>query len=285
MKAKIKLIYNEIYEFSQLCKENHLDSHSAAAAFFMFVSIIPFFMLILGIIAYTPVTDATVLSVVETILPAKFDHFASDIMEQLVNESLTLVSVTAIVAMWTASRSLLTIKQGLNEIRGFVEKRNFIVLRANSAIYTILLLISFVLMLVINVVFIGIERYFRSLFGISISKTYSVVKIIMILRPVITIIVGFLLNLFFFTFLPNEKIKARTQIPGAAIVAVVWYLFSLVFGIYINNYNAYSMYGSLSVVIMILFWLYACMYIMFLGGQFNYYLSLRRENNKMISGL
>lgn len=275
--ANIKDIYNEIYEFGQLCKKNHLDSHSAAAAFFMFVSIIPFIIVILCIIPFTPITDTNILAIAEAVLPEKLDLYAVDIVAELSNESITLLSVSAIVAMWSASRALLTIKQGLNEIRGVVETRNFVVLRVNAAFYTIILIVSFLLMLVLNVVITGIERYLRSVLGIDLSADYDVVYLIITLRPIISLVVAFLVNIYFFTALPNDKVTIKTQIPGAALVSLIWYLFSTVFGIYINYYNAYSMYGSLSVVIIVLFWLYACMYILFLGGQFNYYLSLKRE--------
>ena len=275
--SNIKDIYNEIYEFGQLCKKNHLDSHSAAAAFFMFVSIIPFIIVILCIIPFTPITDTNILAIAEAVLPEKLDLYAVDIVAELSNESITLLSVSAIVAMWSASRALLTIKQGLNEIRGVVETRNFVVLRVNAAFYTIILIVSFLLMLVLNVVITGIERYLRAVLGIDLSADYDVVYLIITLRPIISLVVAFLVNIYFFTALPNDKVTIKTQIPGAALVSLIWYLFSTVFGIYINYYNAYSMYGSLSVVIIVLFWLYACMYILFLGGQFNYYLSLKRE--------
>ena len=262
---KIKELYNKIYEFGQLCKRNHLDSHSAAAAFFMFVSIIPFIILVLAIIPFTPVTDSNILSIAEAFLPNRLDSYAVDIMNQLSEESLTLVSVSAVVAMWTAARSLLTIKQGLNEIHGVTETRNFLILRGIAALYTVVLILSILLMLVMNVVFTGIERYFREALGISISAKYDLVYILLTLRPLISLILAFFVNLYFFTFLPNEKVKMRTQIPGAILVAVAWYVFSTGFGIYINYFNAYSMYGSLSIVIIVLFWLYACMYILFLG--------------------
>lgn len=276
-----KNIINKIQKFSQLCKGNHIDSHSAAAAFFMFVSIIPFIILVLAIIPYTPLTDQDILKLAELLLPKRLDSFAVDIMNQLCNQSLTVLSVSAVLAIWTASRSVLTIKQGLNEINGDLDTRNFLFSRLNSAIYTFILVISFMLILVLNVVFVAIDRYLKSIIDFSLIDNFNIVNVIMKLRPVITIAVGFLLSMFFFTFLPKRKMKAKEQIPGAILVSVVWYLYSLLFGIYISNYNAYSMYGSLAVVIIVLFWLYACMYILFLGAQFNYYLSLTRENNTM----
>ena len=278
---RIKALYNEINKIGQLSKKNHLDSHSAAAAFFMFVSIIPFIILILSIIPFTPVTSENLLVIAEAVLPDRLDYYAIEISNQLSNQSITILSVSAIVAMWSASRALLTIKQGLNEIRGVVETRNFIILRINAAFYTIILILSILLLLILNVVFIGLDRYLRTVLGINISDHSTLVYILITLRPIITLVVAFLVNLYFFTFLPNDKIYVKSQIPGAVLVSILWYLFSEVFGIYINLFNAYSMYGSLSVVIIVLFWLYACMYILFLGGQFNYYLSLERQNNKI----
>ena len=276
---KIKILIKEINTFGQLCKSNHLDSHSAAAAFFMFVSIIPVFILLIAIIPFTPLTDKMILNIVEFLLPNKMDSFAIGVVKQLTERSITAIWISAIAAIWSASRSIVTIKQGLNEIRGENDTRNFVIVRINGAFYVVILIVSFVLLLVINVIFTGIDRYFREVLEISISAKYDLVYIIMQLRPLITIIVGFLLNLYIFTFLPNDKIKIKSQIPGAVIVALLWYVFTTLFGIYINYFNAYSMYGSLSIVIIVLFWLYACMYILFLGGQFNYYLSLRREND------
>lgn len=281
MNNKIKGYVNEINEFGQLCKENHLDSHSAAAAFFMFVSIIPFFIVFLLIIPFTPVDYDTILNFIKSILPERIDYYAEEIVRLLSNQSVSALFVSAIVAMWSSSRALLTIKAGFNDIRGAVEKKNFFVLRLDAVFYTFLLIVSVLLLFILNVVFTGIIRYLRVVLNIDIVEDFKQVHILVILRPLITIAVAFLVNLYFYTVLPKDKIKVKSQIPGAAIVAFVWYLYSTLFSIYINNFNAYSMYGSLSIVIIVLFWLYACMYILFLGGQFNYYLSLRQQNNKI----
>ena len=129
MNNKIKRYVNEINEFSQLCKENHLDSHSAAAAFFMFVSIIPFFIVFLLIIPFTPVDYDTILNFIKSIFPEMIDYYAEEIVKQLSNQSVSALFVSAIVAMWSSSRALLTIKSGFNEIRGVLEKKNFFVLK------------------------------------------------------------------------------------------------------------------------------------------------------------
>lgn len=281
MNNNIKRYVNEINEFSQLCKENHLDSHSAAAAFFMFVSIIPFFIVFLLIIPFTPVDYDTILNFIKSIFPEMIDYYAEEIVKQLSNQSVPALFVSAIVAIWSSSRALLKIKSGFNEIREVSEEKNFFVLRLDAVFYTFILIVSVLLLFVLNVVFTGIIRYIRAVFDIDIVDRFHLVYLLVLFRPLITIVVAFLVNLYFYTVLPKDKIKIRTQIPGAAIVALVWYLYSTFFSIYINNFNAYSMYGSLSVVIVVLFWLYACMYILFLGEQFNYYLCLKRQKYKI----
>ena len=46
-------------------------------------------------------------------------------------------------------------------------------------------------------------------------------------------------------------------------------IFSNILGIYANDYNGFSMYGSLTTLAMGMFWLYICMYLVMLGAEIN----------------
>jgi membrane protein len=72
-----------------------------------------------------------------------------------------------------------------------------------------------------------------------------------------------------FTTLPNKKIKAYTQIPGALLCAAIWYVFSIFLSLYVNFYDRFSIYGSMSTIVLMMFWLYSCMYIMFMCAEAN----------------
>ena len=55
-------------------------------------------------------------------------------------------------------------------------------------------------------------------------------------------------------------------------------IFSYAFSYYINHFGNYaSMYGSLTVIVLLILWLYFCMNIIFVGGELNSYLIERRE--------
>jgi hypothetical protein len=53
------------------------------------------------------------------------------------------------------------------------------------------------------------------------------------------------------------------------ICAVAWYVFSFALSIYVDYFNGFSMYGSLTTIALIMLWLYFCMYIMMMSAEVN----------------
>lgn len=57
---------------------------------------------------------------------------------------------------------------------------------------------------------------------------------------------------------------------GAAFSAVGWMIVSWIFSVYLDIFKGFSsMYGSLTTIVLIMLWLYFCMYILLLGGEVN----------------
>ncbi|MCQ2540147.1 MAG: YihY/virulence factor BrkB family protein, partial [Acetatifactor sp.] len=93
------------------------------------------------------------------------------------------------------------------------------------------------------------------------------------------IVVWGILTLFFaaiYTYVPDRKLKFKQQIPGAMFSAIGWSIYSWGFSIYLQ-YNSYGLYGSLSIVIIALLWMYFCMYIMLFGAYLNHYRNISAE--------
>ena len=64
----------------------------------------------------------------------------------------------------------------------------------------------------------------------------------------------------------------KSQIPGAMVSSVAWSLFSLAFSIYIDlTPGTVNMYGSLTTLVLIMLWLYFCMWILLIGAEINSY--------------
>ena len=77
-----------------------------------------------------------------------------------------------------------------------------------------------------------------------------------------------------YTYLPNRKMAFIRQLPGAVFTSVAWAVFSYVFSIYLEYASNMSvLYGSLTTLVVVMLWLYFCMYLLFIGAEINQYLS------------
>ena len=250
---------------------HHTGAYAAQAAYFFVLSLIPILLLLVFMaVRYTPLNQDDVLNAVLQVFPSSVSDLMRGIVYQVYRQSESVIPVTIIVALWAAGRGVLSVTSGLNAIYSNIETRNYFYLRIRSTVYTLLFLIAIILSLVISV------------FGNSISAIVyehipflsRVVDFIMRIRTLVTLVILTVFWDMVYRFLPNRRHKAKTtfrkQLPGAAFTACGWLLISFVFSIYLDIFTGFSdMYGSMTTLILILLWLYGCMYIILLGGEIN----------------
>ena len=266
-KSKIK---NQILRIMVTVNAHHTGAYAAQAAYFFVLSLIPIFLLLLSMVQFTQVEMSDVLNVVSRVFPDSVSSGIQSILIQLSTNLKKMLPVTVIVALWSAGKGVLSVTSGLNEIYSNTETRNYFYLRLRASLYTVIFLLAIMLSLVISV------------FGNSISTMVyehipfliKVVDFIMRIRTLLTLIVLTVFWDLVYKFLPNRKHKSKTtlrkQLPGAVVTALGWPLISFVFSIYLDIFTGFStMYGSLTTIVLIMLWLYGCMYIILLGGELN----------------
>lgn len=266
MKETIMKKYRLLNRIMDRISENHTGAYAAQSAFFIVLSMIPFIMLLLALVQYTPVTKADVIRAVTHVLPKTIYPMIVSIVNQVYNQSQAMISLTGLVAIWSAGRGVLAMSAGLNSVYGSKETRNYIYLRLRAAFYTVLFIIAIVLSLVI----LG----FGDRLSIFIVNHYpfmkGIIDLIINIRAVASIVVLTVFSMTIYHFLPNKKTKFIRQFPGAFLTAVGWAAASYIFSAYVNIFTGFStMYGSMTTIMLIMLWLYACMYIMLLGGEVN----------------
>jgi uncharacterized BrkB/YihY/UPF0761 family membrane protein len=70
-------------------------------------------------------------------------------------------------------------------------------------------------------------------------------------------------------------------LPGAAVATAMWFLTTLVFGLYVTKLANYSeVYGSLGAGIALLFWLYLISLSVLCGAEFNAQLRRRGPTHR-----
>jgi len=263
----IKLIFNATIRFLNRIKDDHVSSFAAQTSFFIMLSLFPLLLLILNIIKYTPVTKSVLLQVATDIFPGALDPLIITIIEEMYSMSSgAVISITAILSLWSASQEKKTLIRGFNFIYHVKEERNYFVLRFIASLYTIVLVLGIVVSLVLlvfgNTLIKSLETHLPLIYGIIYTLTTSKY----LYMPVI-------LTLFFlliYKSLPNRKYKFSDLIPGAVFSTLGWLLFSIAFSIYVDKFASVSyMYGSLTTVILLMLWVYFGIYIIFLGAEIN----------------
>lgn len=93
---------------------------------------------------------------------------------------------------------------------------------------------------------------------------------VMHFRILICLPILFVFFLILYVALPNKKQRIKAQMPGAAVAAAGWIIFSSIFSVYVDKYTKYAtFYGTVTIIALIMVWLYGCMYVLFLGGFIN----------------
>jgi len=260
-------LLHRIQGFSIACDRDHINAYAAGSAFFIFLSLIPYLIILLTIIPYTMLTKSDILIAVIELLPDLIDPLAVSIIDELYEQSAAVLPISVIAVVWSSAKGFLSITKGLNSVYNVNETRNYFFLRIRAAAYTIVLAIAMIASLILS----GFGKMIHTLVSKYIAKIPTTFAVIVNFRILFTGIILTILFIVIFKYIPNRKSKCYMHIPGAVFAGISWTLFSWVFSIYINTYDGFSMYGSLTTIIIIMIWLYACMYIMFIGAEINSY--------------
>lgn len=264
-----------IIKFIQRVSENHTGAYAAQSAYFFMLSMIPIILLLLTIVQYTPVTKADVMTLAVQVFPEKnMQSFIVGIVNEVYNQSRTVIPITALIALWSAGKGVLAMTTGLNCAYVSLETRNYIYLRIRASFHTVLFIGVIAVGLVLSV--------FGNSIGIFITNHFPLLRdtaeYILEIKTVTTFIILFTFSLLIYTFLPNKKNKLLEQVPGAAFTSIGWLLISFIFSMYLTIFRNFSgLYGSMTAFILVMLWLYFCMYTILLGGMLNKMLEERRN--------
>ncbi len=258
-------------------KKDNVAEYAAECAFFMILSFMPFCMLLLTLVKFANVDQNSLYHYLSLVVPVNMKDYIISILEEIYSKSYTTVSITALIALWSASRGVYSLCKGLRTIYKSRARKANTITRLEGLIYTLLLIIGVILFLILMV------------FGKRIYKAYlaefvtfsSVISLLLRLRGLFLIIMIFILfSLMYKLFVPRKQLPIKAQLYGAAFSAIAWFVLSWIFSIYINIFSGFTnTYGSLTTMVLIMMWVYACMYSVLLGAEINVFLYNKNKQN------
>lgn len=266
-------LYIRIRDFTMQMKKQNISAYAASMAFFLFLSLVPMLIVICTVIPYTPLTEENLVSVIAEITPDMVDPVVESLISEVYDKSAGILSVAIIATIWSAAKAVLALMRGLNAINDVEEERNYFVVRTVASVYTLVMLIVIILSLFLMV-------FGNRLVDLALYRIPQLQGIVSFMMHFRFIFVWFVLTILFamiYAYIPNVKLRFRKQLFGAMFSAIVWSVFSWGFSIYIGSTESFGIYGSLSIIVIIMIWMYCCMYITLIGAYLNRYFSSRNR--------
>lgn len=267
LKQRILALYRKIRRFAQRIASYHVSLYAANASFYIILSIFPAVILLLTLLPYTAFTTSDVIAALHGVIPAILEPLLEYVIRDLsASSTVTLASVSALMAVWSSSRGVYCIQVGLNAICGVRESRSYFLMRLLSMVYTVFLLGALLLTL-------AIHMFSQQLIAFFLSKPMPILQLLAKLlqfRGLILLVILSILFIAIFCVFPNRRIPPRRTFPGAVGAALGWLIFTELFSYYVKKFGTYSaFYGSLSTAAIMMLWLYICISILFYGCVFN----------------
>lgn len=239
--------------------------YAANASFFLILSVFPMLVVLLALLRYTGIQVESLTELLSGVVPASLMPMVKRlVLSAYVGTSGTVLSLSAVAALWSASRGMYSFLRGLNSIYQAREDRGYLRTRLLSMVYTFAFLVVLVLTLVLHV------------FGADLLHHLSELPIpqfllnLLDMRMFVLLVLQTVLFATMFMVLPNDRIRFRDGLPGALLATIGWQLFTNLYSVYSQKFTAYAnIYGSVYVVALGMLWLYFCICIVFYGSVLN----------------
>ena len=260
-------LLGRVYHTARDISALRIPMHAAYASYFIILSLFPALLLILSILSYTSLDVANFLDFLQDFLPSALMATAKKLVYSVYrNSSGAVVGLSAVTALWSASRGIFGLLQGLNAIYDVAEKRSYFYTRFISLLYTFVFFLVLVLTLLLHV-------FGNTILGMLALAELPVVSFLINLIDLRFLLLLLLQSLAFtvmFMALPGRRNGFLESLPGGVLSSLGWLVYSDIFSIYVENFNRYSnIYGSVYAVALGMLWLYCCVSILFYGGALN----------------
>ncbi len=259
----LKLVIRVCESIHEWLERRRVRVYAAQASFFITISALPFLILVLTLAGtLMPREGSMIKEAILDVIPSEFAGLAETLLREVSEKSnMQLLSVSAVTLLWSASRGIRGIGAGIRNVYGGRRDGDLVRYTVKAVLYTLLWMLTVIMTLVIWV------------FGdaiLSHTPSGGLYGLLRVLNSGAFLII--LTGVFALTYkgYAGRKVRYFQQLPGALFSAVAWFLYSRFFEFYIENFADYSyIYGSITSLIIVMLWLYACMEILLIGAGIN----------------
>lgn len=259
-------IITKANNFLKRLKRHHVNEYATQCAYYVILSFIPFLILLFSLIQFTTIGKETIFFWIKDIFPGNISEFIEGIIKEASFKSVGTLSISIVFTLWSAGRGFFALCKGFDSIYETPKEYNYWFLKLKSMVCILIFIVMIIAVLLLVTFGSTIVDFLQNKF-MGLSTT---IDIILKLRGVWQFLILFVVFLLMYKFVPKHKVKLKEQIPGAAFSAISWYALSSAFSVYLDVFKNFSViYGSLTSIMLLMIWVYWCMYILLLGAEIN----------------
>lgn len=249
--------------------KDHIPIISAGTAFYFFLAVFPAIAAALSIygLVVEPAQVEQQMSQLANALPEKAHQMISNILEQQSVKSESSLGwsfvLSVLISLWSVNRGTKAVFEGVNITYNEKDERGFLKLTALTLLFTIGSII-------VGFIAIAMVVAFPALID-KIGLPSTLETIIQLLRwPILVLIVISALAAVYKVAPYRKSPEFKWTSWGAIIATILWIAGSLLFTLYINNFDSFdATYGSFAAVIILMLWFFLSAFIILLGAEIN----------------
>ena len=238
---------------------------AAAVAFYAVLATVPFLALVLvGVVLRLPdlsgaggrttglghLTVDQLEATLRTLFPNEAYVLVRDQIARIQGQPpLALLSVAAVIALWSASNLFLVVIDALNRTYGVKETRSYVRLRLTAMVMTLLQAACLIGSLVAIVAWPQILRLLGwelngTVGWVAMAVRWFAVFLMVLMSFALTFYVG-----------PNTQNRWTWVTPGSLAGTIAFLVFCILFRLYFQNFGSYDKsLGAIGAVMVLLFW-------------------------------
>jgi len=249
--------------------EDEVLDRAAALSYYIVFALFPGLLFLCSLLGFLPIQglQQTFMNYLGRVLPGESHALVQKTLQEVLHGSnASLLSVGAVVALWTASSGMAAVIGALNVAYHIHDPRPWWKRRLTAIVLTfgfsILLLAGLVLMV------FGPKLGDAAANRWGLQSAFHVVwNVVNVALPVCFVLAAIALVYY---FAPATKQGWHWVTPGSVVAAVLWLIVSFALRLYVTSFANYNAtYGSLGGAILLLLWLYLTGVVLLLGAEIN----------------
>ena len=250
--------------------DHRVARDSAALTYYLLFAIFPLLIFLSNLVGIFAVDIEGFLLSLSTIIPAEVLDLIVQYLRYVSRvSSRTLMTFSLIFSIWFPMRAANALLLSVRKAYGMGRPTHFLRHQAKVFLYTICLILTILLSLVLVTVGHRALDFCADYFNISTVISDGFIDLWSSLRFVLLGIIIFLALAALYG-LAQETRSVHYIWPGVLLSLAAWLTLSLLFSLYVENAANYSViYGSIGAIIVLLLWLYLSATMMIMGAEFN----------------